>query len=45
MLAISDVWANALVAAAFLSGIIVGGTAVIRVFRYALNYLKRNDGV
>jgi len=40
MLAISDVWANALVAGGFLLGVIVGGIGVIRIFKYALEYLR-----
>ena len=40
MLAISDVWANALVAGGFLLGVIVGGIGVIRIYKYALEYMK-----
>ena len=43
MLAISDVWANALVAGGFLLGVIVGGIGVIRIFKYLLDYMRNES--
>ena len=33
-------WADVAVAAAFVVGVVVGGIGAIRVFKYALEYLK-----
>ncbi len=36
-------WSDVAVAAAFVIGVGVGGAGVIRVFRYALDYLSRRE--
>jgi hypothetical protein len=33
-------WSDAALAGAFVAGIVAGGVAVIRVFKYALDYLR-----
>jgi hypothetical protein len=35
-------WANVTVAGAFIVGVVGGTIATIRVFRYALDYLRRD---
>jgi len=36
-------WSDVAVAAAFVIGVAAGGIGVIRVFRYALDYLSRRE--